>query len=202
MLSTLITGAFTLVLGFIIGWLTAWIVVARRPNAPSSAMWRSVLLVAGILAVLLLAVIVSPLVGLSSLTGRAAEARITSQPTYTPYPTYTPIPVPTLAPATPIPAARAAPPPAPAAQCITWTDAAAHMGETTCVRGTVYSTYQSGSTFFIDFDNTRASFYGVSFRQTWADLRGRCVQISGKISPYNGRPQIIIDNKEQMKECP
>jgi len=134
----------------------------------------------------------------------APLATYTPLPTYTPYPTYTPLPTytppPTSAPASaakgPLPA-----PTAPAARCIAWTDAAAHMGETTCVRGTVYSTNKSGSTFFIDFDNTRTSFYGVSFRQTWDNLRGKCVEISGKISPYNGRPQIIIDSQEQVSEC-
>ena len=88
-----------------------------------------------------------------------------------------------------------------AAQCIAWKEAADHVGETTCVRGTVYSANKSGSTFFIDFDGTRASFYGVSFRQTWDDLRGKCVEITGKIAPYNGRPQMIIDSKDQLKEC-
>jgi DNA/RNA endonuclease YhcR with UshA esterase domain len=75
------------------------------------------------------------------------------------------------------------------------------MGETTCVRGVVYSTNKSGSTFFIDFDNTRNSFYGVSFKHTWDDLRGKCVEISGKISPYRGRPQIIIEEREQLRGC-
>jgi hypothetical protein len=88
-----------------------------------------------------------------------------------------------------------------AAQCIAWKEAADHVGETTCVRGTVFSTNKSGSSFFIDFDGTRASFYGVSFRQTWDDLRGKCVEITGKIAPYNGRPQIVIDSKEQVREC-
>jgi hypothetical protein len=97
-------------------------------------------------------------------------------------------------PAAPTQAATAAP-------CIAWKEAADHVGETTCVRGTVYSANKSVSTFFIDFDGARASFYGVSFRHTWDDLRGKCVEISGKISPYNGRPQIVIDNKEQVREC-
>ncbi len=75
------------------------------------------------------------------------------------------------------------------------------MGETTCVRGIVYSTNKSGSTFFIDFDNTRASFYGVSFKYTWDNLRNKCVEIYGKISPYNGRPQIVIEEQGQVREC-
>jgi hypothetical protein len=136
-------------------------------------------------------------------------------PTSTPtsvLPTYTPIshpssvsgtistliPAPTFATATKTPLPTIS---APAAQCIAWTEAAAHVGETTCVRGTVVSTNASGSTFFIDFDKTRASFYAVSFKYTFDDVRGKCVEISGKISPYNGRPQIIIDSKEQLKVC-
>ena len=126
-------------------------------------------------------------------------------PTYTPLSTYTPYPTYTPPRATSVPpAAKATLPIAPASsavECVAWKDAAAHVGETRCVRGTVYSTYQSGSTFFIDFDGTRASFYGVSFRYTFDDLRGKCVEISGKISPYRGRPQIVIDSKEQVKEC-
>jgi len=75
------------------------------------------------------------------------------------------------------------------------------MNETTCVRGVVYNTNQSGSTFFIDFDNTRTSFYGVSFKYAWDNLKGKCVELYGKITPYNGRPQIILDKQEQLKMC-
>ena len=75
------------------------------------------------------------------------------------------------------------------------------MNEVTCVRGTVYATNKSGSTFFIDFDNTRSSFYGVSFRHTWDNLKGQCVEISGRITPYNGRPQIVIESKDQLGMC-
>jgi DNA/RNA endonuclease YhcR with UshA esterase domain len=88
-----------------------------------------------------------------------------------------------------------------AAACIAWKDAAAHLNETTCVRGIVANANQSGSTFFIDFDNTRTSFYGVSFDYTWDNLKGKCVEISGKITLYSGRPQIILNKKEQLKEC-
>ncbi len=119
----------------------------------------------------------------------------TPAPTYTPYPTYTPLAVSAILPTT-----------APTRQptpdgCILWIDAAAHMNETTCVRGTVYSTNQSGTTFFIDFDRTRKSFYGVSFTWTWEDLSGQCVEIRGKITPYNERPQIIVEDRLQLKMC-
>lgn len=135
-----------------------------------------------------------------------------STPTTTAAPTYTPStnPPSVLEPASTLTPPASAPllntpllsaPTASAAKCIAWTEAAAHMGETTCVRGTVYSANASGSTFFIDFDKTRASFYGVSFKYTFDDLRGKCVEISGKISEYHGRPQIVIDSKEQVREC-
>jgi DNA/RNA endonuclease YhcR with UshA esterase domain len=86
-------------------------------------------------------------------------------------------------------------------KCIQWKEAAAHMNEMTCVRGTVYSTYKSGNTFFIDFDGSRTSFYGVSFKSTWDGLKGQCIELTGKISPYNGRPQIIIESRDQLTLC-
>jgi hypothetical protein len=89
----------------------------------------------------------------------------------------------------------------PTPQCIEWSQAAEHMGETLCVRGTVYSTNLTGNTFFIDFDRFQDSFYAVSFRYAWQELKGKCVQITGKIAPYHNRPQIIIDRKEQLAYC-
>lgn len=137
----------------------------------------------------------------------APQATYTPLPTYTPYPTFTPLaatsPLPTLRAST-APAPKTTPLPqttAPAQTCVAWKDAAVHMGETTCVRGVVSSTNKSGSTFFIDFDNTRASFYGVSFTLTWDNLKGKCIEIYGKISPYRDRPQIVIEEQEQVREC-
>lgn len=75
------------------------------------------------------------------------------------------------------------------------------MNELTCVRGTVYSTFKSGNTFFIDFDGSRTSFYAVSFNYSWDTLKGQCVELAGKISPYKGRPQIIIDSRDQLSMC-
>ncbi len=85
--------------------------------------------------------------------------------------------------------------------CISYKEAASHVGETTCVRGFVSSTNKSGTTFFIDFDNARDSFYAVSFKHTWDNLRGRCVEIAGKVSLFRGRPQIIIDDESQLSFC-
>lgn len=128
----------------------------------------------------------------------------TPQPTYTPYPTFT-RPAQTVA--APVAATMAKVTQAPAnvasaqASCIDWKDAPANVNKTTCVRGIVSNTNLSGTTFFIDFDNTRTSFYAVSFNYTWENLRGKCVEISGRISLYNGRPQIILDKQDQLKFC-
>jgi DNA/RNA endonuclease YhcR with UshA esterase domain len=69
------------------------------------------------------------------------------------------------------------------------------------VRGTISGASQNGSTFFINFDNTRTSFYAVSFKFTWDNLKGKCVEISGKIVPYSGRTEIVVDKQEQLKMC-
>ena len=129
----------------------------------------------------------------------------TPQPTYTPYPTFTPpssqsnvAPVAaTMVRVTQAPSSAAST----QASCIDWKDAPANINRTTCVRGVVSNTNLSGTTFFIDFDNTRTSFYAVSFNYTWENLRGKCVEISGRISLYNGRPQIILDKQDQLKFC-
>ena len=128
----------------------------------------------------------------------------TPQPTYTPYPTFTP---PAQSIAVPVAATMVRVTPASSsaassqASCIDWKDAPANVNKTTCVRGVVSNTNLSGTTFFIDFDNTRASFYAVSFTYRWENLKGKCVEISGRISLYNGRPQIIIDKQNQLNFC-
>jgi uncharacterized RDD family membrane protein YckC len=87
--------------------------------------------------------------------------------------------------------------------CISWTQAAAHIGESTCVSGVVYKTAvdpKSGA-FFIDFDNSYTSFYGVSFQWVWDGLTGQCIELYGTISTYNGRPQMVIESKDKLSGC-
>jgi hypothetical protein len=137
---------------------------------------------------------------------------LTPYPTFTPYPTLTAYPIYTPLPATP----TSLPPPSrtplstktiesqPVAdKCIAWDVASSHIGETTCVRGIVTNTYKDAKSnaFFIDFDDARTSFYAISFRYVWGNVIGRCVEISGKIAPYNGRPQIVVESKDQLTMC-
>jgi len=89
MFSTLTAEMLTLTLGFIIGWLAAWLIVVRPPGAPTNLLWKRVLLGAGTLAVILLVLVLSPLVDLSMATGAQSTEKAALAPTQTPYPTYT-----------------------------------------------------------------------------------------------------------------
>jgi len=104
-LSMLTAGLLTLTLGFILGWLAAWVVVVRGSGVPSSLPWGRVLLGAAALATVLFALVLSPLVDLSlrprpeSRVTAAAQLRAsTPYPTHTPHATYTPYPTQTLLP--------------------------------------------------------------------------------------------------------
>ena len=67
MASILIAGLLTLVLGFAIGWLAAWVASLRAPGV-LSALWRWVLLGAGVLAAVLLVLLITPLGRLPSIS--------------------------------------------------------------------------------------------------------------------------------------
>ena len=69
MASILIAGLLTLVLGFAIGWLAAWVASLRFSRATLSTLWGRVLLGSGVLAAVLVALLASPLVNLPSRLG-------------------------------------------------------------------------------------------------------------------------------------
>ncbi|MCB0076402.1 MAG: hypothetical protein KDD73_03190 [Anaerolineales bacterium] len=85
--------------------------------------------------------------------------------------------------------------------CWPWHEAYLHLSESGCVEGVVSSTGQSASVFFINFSPDRSTFYGVSFDWGWEELAGECVHLTGQISEYNGRPQLIINDPSQMSYC-
>ena len=88
--------------------------------------------------------------------------------------------------------------------CISYTTADAHVGQTVCVTGTVRSATQSGSTYFINFDSSRASFYAVSFTLDYLSLplaKDQCIRLRGRIDVYNGRPQIVLRDASQIAVC-
>ena len=92
--------------------------------------------------------------------------------------------------------------------CIAIGDAGTHTGENTCVEGRVLRVFtaRSGATF-LDFcqDYHNCSFGSVIFagdRSHFGDLReleGRRVEISGEITTYNGRAEIVIHDSKQIR---
>jgi hypothetical protein len=97
------------------------------------------------------------------------------------------------------------------AGCVDFHDAGPHAGETGCVSGRVLKVYTSkgGNTFF-DFceDYHDCPFSSVVFssdKQKFGDLQslsGRQIEIRGLITVYQGRPEIIVRNPEQIRMAP
>lgn len=96
------------------------------------------------------------------------------------------------------------------AECMALQEAAAHAGETGCVTGRVLRVYTSraGNTFLDFCSNYRnCPFTSVIFssdRDKFGKLEtlaGRRVEIRGDISIYQGRPEIIIRDPEQLREA-
>lgn len=93
--------------------------------------------------------------------------------------------------------------------CIGIEDAGVHTGENTCVEGRVLHVFtsRSGSTF-LDFcqDYRNCPFGSVIFATdrsrfgNLAALEGRKVKISGEITTYNGRAEIILRDPKQIRE--
>ena len=97
------------------------------------------------------------------------------------------------------------------AGCVDFHDAGSHAGETGCVSGRVLKVYTSkGGNTFLDFceDYHDCPFSSVIFssdKQKFGDLQslsGRQIEIRGPITVYQGRPEIIIRDPEQIRLAP
>jgi hypothetical protein len=95
--------------------------------------------------------------------------------------------------------------------CVDFHEAAQHTGETVCISGRVLRVYTSRSeSAFLDFcpnyrDCPFSSVIFASDRTKFGDLNalnGREVEIQGRISVYNGRPEIVIRDPEQVHVLP
>lgn len=92
--------------------------------------------------------------------------------------------------------------------CVSIDEAKLHTGENTCVSGRVLRVFtsRSGATF-LDFcqDYRQCPFTSVIFADqraqfgNIADLEGRQVQLTGEITTYNGRPEIILREPRQIR---
>ena len=95
--------------------------------------------------------------------------------------------------------------------CVDIHDAAPHAGETGCVSGRVLRVYASkGGNTFLDFceDYHDCPFSSVIFssdKRKFGDLQslsGRQIEVHGLITVYQGRPEIIIRDPEQIRVAP
>ena len=86
-------------------------------------------------------------------------------------------------------------------------EAAAHVGETVTVVGTVISVHRTkGGHIFINFgsDYPHQTFSGAVLapRGSWSrgldSLVGRPVGIRGEIKRYKGQPEIVVERAEQL----
>jgi hypothetical protein len=93
------------------------------------------------------------------------------------------------------------------AQCIPFSEAAKHVGETRCVKGTVLKVEQgNGGTTFLDFcqDYKVCSFTVVVFAGNLRDvgdvrqLVGKEIEIHGPIKMYDNRAEIILQRYKQL----
>lgn len=90
---------------------------------------------------------------------------------------------------------------------ISYTEAPQHVGETASVRGTLVETYTSKSgTVFLDFctNYKTCPFSGVIFAddvKKFGDLshyEGKTVTLTGKISSYEGKAEIVLSSQSQF----
>jgi len=98
-----------------------------------------------------------------------------------------------------------------AAGCVDFHDAGSHAGETGCVSGRVLKVFTSrGGNTFLDFceDYRECPFTSTIFssdKSKFGDLQsltGRQVEIRGPITVYQGKPEIIIRDPEQIRLAP
>ncbi len=95
-----------------------------------------------------------------------------------------------------------------ASACISIEEAPKHLGETTCVTAKVLKVVQTKTnTSFLDFceDYRKCPFTVVVFARDLRNvgdvklLEGKTIEIHGKIEEYEGRAQIILRDKRQLK---
>ena len=90
---------------------------------------------------------------------------------------------------------------------ITATEAKKHVGEDAVVTGTIAEVNKSASLVRLNFDKPYPDnvFTGVIFSRNTNDfpevekLKGKTVELSGKIAEYRNRPQIVINSTNQVK---
>lgn len=107
------------------------------------------------------------------------------------------------------------PPPFPSSQptqsttqgCIDYTEAQNHLGENTCVKGTIVQVFVSNKgTTFLNYcsDYRTCPFSAVIFNSSAGNFpnvssyQGHKVTIKGYLRTYQGRPEIILNTSDQI----
>jgi DNA/RNA endonuclease YhcR with UshA esterase domain len=96
--------------------------------------------------------------------------------------------------------------PAPPA-VVSWQEAAAYEGRRVAVEGMVVDTYKSDKVIFLNFSRNRDDFKAVIFASAWPRwpqrpdelYYGQTLRITGQVKLYNGTPEIIVDEPEQIQ---
>ena len=95
-----------------------------------------------------------------------------------------------------------------AAKCLPMSEAGKHVGDTTCVAGKVLTVSESpNGAWFLNFceDYRTCPFTVVAFARDLRDvgdvryLAGKEVEIHGKIKEYQGRAEIILRDRQQLR---
>ncbi len=95
-----------------------------------------------------------------------------------------------------------------AAECVPFTKAGDHIGQTACVSGKVVGvSYSQSGVFFLNFceDYRGCPFSVVMFARDIRDvgdvraLQGKEIEITGKIKSYKGQPEIILRDRSQLR---
>lgn len=82
-----------------------------------------------------------------------------------------------------------------------------HIGQNAAVIGYVADVHITKKVAYLNFDNKypKHTFTGVIFARSFSvfdnieQYEGKTVQLTGEISEYKGKPQIILENKNQIK---
>lgn len=94
------------------------------------------------------------------------------------------------------------------AECIPFTEAPNHLGETRCVKGRVVNIGESkGGSLYLNFcdDYKKCAFSVVVFPSALKDvgdvrlLKDKDIEIHGKITDWHGRTEMILRELRQLK---
>lgn len=98
--------------------------------------------------------------------------------------------------------------PAATVQVISWQDAAKYYGEYATVEGTIVATHNSGKACFLNFHpDYKRYFTAVIFASAFSRFPanpenyyyGKKVHVSGHIKEYKGKPEIILNDQNQIE---